>query len=304
MGKIAFVFAGQGAQSPGMGSALYRRSAAAHRLFGRASKIRPETVRQCLEGSAEELRETRVTQPCLYTVEMAAAAELSEAGISADMTAGFSLGELSALAYSGAISFEDGMRLVMKRGELMQEASEMHRTSMAAVLRLTDSQVSEICSRFKNVYPVNFNCPGQVTVSGDADEIEEFRAAVKEAGGRAVPLKVSGAFHSPFMAEAAESFETVLEDADFSAPGMPVYSNCTGDIYGDDIKASLSRQIDHPVRWERIIRNMIAAGADTFFELGPGNTLSGFIKRIDSSVRTFAVSDYEDISAVRAEVMQ
>ena len=303
MGKIAFVFAGQGAQTPGMGRTLYRRSAAAHRLFRRASAIRPETLRQCFDASAEELCETRVTQPCLYTVELAQAESLSEAGISADMTAGFSLGEISALAYSGAISFEEGMRLVMIRGELMQTASEMHRTSMAAVMRLSEEKIKELCSRFENVYPVNFNCPGQVSVSGDADEMTEFRAAVKAAGGMAVPIKVSGAFHSPFMSEAAETFGDVLDGAEFQKPSMPVYSNCTGEVYGSSIRASLRAQIDHPVRWEKIIRNMIAAGADTFLELGPGRTLSGFIKRIDGSVKTIALSDCEDFSAVRAEVI-
>ncbi|MGN0969099.1 MAG: ACP S-malonyltransferase, partial [Oscillospiraceae bacterium] len=198
MGKIAFVFAGQGAQFAGMGRDLYERSAAARQVFDRVDAIRPDTSAQCFEGTDAELKETKNTQPCMFAVEMAAAAALTDAGIRADMTAGFSLGELAALTYSGAADLETGFKLVWRRGEWMQKASEQEPTAMAAVLKLTNEQVEELCSQFKQVYPVNYNCPGQVSVSGAEAEMPAFSAAVKAAGGRAVPLKVRGAFHSPF----------------------------------------------------------------------------------------------------------
>lgn len=302
MAKVAFVFAGQGAQAPGMGFSFYQNSEASRDIFKKAENIRPGTETQCFDASEAELRETRNTQPCLYTVELAIAAALESAGICADMTAGFSLGEISALAYSGAISFEDGLGLVMSRGKFMHDAAEKHHTSMVAVLKLSNTEVEKICLSFSGIYPVNYNCPGQVSVSGATDEMRGFCAAVKAAGGRTVPLKVSGAFHSPFMAEAAKSFAGVLDKTVFSDPRIRLYSNYTGDFYGDNLKEILIPQIDHPVRWEQIVRNMMAAGVDTFLEIGPGKTLCGFIKRIDSSARAFSVAEYEDIQAVLTEV--
>lgn len=302
MGKIAFVFAGQGAQHPGMGKELAEISDAAAEVFKTADQIRPGTSAQCFEGTDEELKKTDNTQPCMYAVEMAAAAALTEKGIKADMTAGFSLGELAALTYSGAADLESGFRLVCKRGQLMQQAAEKQDASMAAVLKLTPEKVEEVCAGFENVYPVNYNCPGQISVSGDAAEMKAFRGAVKEAGGRAIPLKVSGAFHSPFMKEAGDAFAEEIEKFDFGKPGCALYSNCTGEEYGDDVKRSLSDQMCSPVRWEKIIRNMIDAGADTFIELGPGNTLAGFISKINSDVRVFSVEGKEDLETVVSEV--
>ena len=298
MGRIAFLFAGQGAQAPGMGKTLYESFDAAKQVFDKADVIRPGTSRQCFESSEEELKITSNTQPCMYTVEIAAAMVLKEAGIVADVAAGFSLGELSALTYAGAMDADLGLKLVSKRGELMQEAAQSHKTSMFAVVKLPNEEVERISAQFEHVYPVNYNCPGQVSVSGAEDEMKPFADAVKAAGGRALPIKVSGAFHSPYMDEAAASFKEVIEKAEFNRCSIPVYANCSGMPYGDDVTATLGKQINHPVRWEQTIRNMIADGIDTFVELGPGKTLSGFVKKISSDVSVYSVAEAEEAKAV------
>lgn len=303
MGKIAFVFAGQGAQAPGMGQGFYESSEAAKKVFEAANVVRPGTSEQCFNGTDEELQITKNTQPCLYTVEMAIAAAVNEAGIKADITAGFSLGELSALTYACVFSLEEGLKIVKARGELMQQAAEQHNTSMAAVMKLSEEAVVRICSEYEHVYPVNFNCPGQISVSGDADEMLSFADAVKEAGGRAKVLKVNGAFHSPYMTEAAQGFAQVIEPIEFKSASIPIYSDFTGVKYLDDnMKNTLSSQINNPVKWETIIRNMIAEGVDTFIELGPGKTLCGLIKRISTEVRLFNVAVPEDLEKLKAEL--
>lgn len=307
MGKIAFVFSGQGAQHTGMGLELCQQVPAAAEIFRRADALRAGTSKQCFEESDEVLSVTRNTQPCLFTMETAVAAALTETGIRADMAAGFSLGELSALAYAGMADFETMFGLVCKRGELMQEAAEQNPASMAAVVKLTAEQTEEICSGFREVYPVNFNCPGQVSVSGKAEEMNAFGQAVKAAGGRMIPLKVKGGFHSPFMKTAAEAFAGELAETAVKAPEIPVYANRTASPYPGagqetEIRELLGSQIVSPVQWEKTIRRMIADGADTFVEIGPGETLCGMIKRIDKNVRTFAVSDMAGLEAVKAEV--
>lgn len=302
MGKIAFLFAGQGAQAPGMGKTLYEEFEAARSVFDAADAIRPGTSAQCFDGTADELKITANTQPCMYVVEIAAAEVLSNAGIQADCAAGFSLGELSALTYAGAMSADTGLRLVMKRGALMQEASETQKTSMVAVVKLPNEEVERVAAQFEHIYPVNYNCPGQVSVSGAEDEMQSFADAIKTAGGRAIPVKVSGAFHSPYMDPAAESFKEVIADAEFGVCKKPVYANCTGRPYSEDVKDTLGLQINHPVRWEDTIRNMIADGVDTFIELGPGKTLSGFVKKISGDVRVFSVAEAADALAVINEL--
>lgn len=302
MGKVACVFPGQGAQYPGMGRDLCDISPAAAAVIRMADTIRPGTADQCFCGKEAELKETRITQPCLWAVEMAAAAALHEAGIRADLTAGFSLGELSALSYASVVDASTCFRLVCQRGQLMQQAAEAADTAMAAVVKLSNESVEEICSRFEMVYPVNYNCPGQVTVAGLKSSMPAFSDAVKEAKGRAIALNVSGGFHSPFMAEAAGEFGKILADVAFCKPAIPLYSNLTGLPYEGDMKTLLEKQICSPVRWETIIRNMIAAGADTFIEVGPGNVLQGLIGKIDKTVRVFGVSDAESLEKTVQEV--
>ena len=286
MGKIAFVFSGQGAQAPGMGLDLYERSPASRSVFDDLEKIRPGTLEQCFHGSEAELQETRSTQP----------------GFAPDMAAGFSLGELSALCCGGAMDAETAFRLTCRRGELMQRAAEACKTGMAAVVKLTNEEVEKLCAAFRQVWPVNYNCPGQVTVSGAEEEMAAFSAAVKAAGGRAIPLKVRGAFHSPIMAGAGEAFRQELAAAALREPSIPVYANLTGLPYGADVADTLGRQMCSPVRWEASVRGMIAAGADVFVELGPGKTLCGLIGKTDGSVRCFPVSEMKDIEALGKEL--
>ena len=299
MGKIAFVFSGQGDQHVGMGADLYENFAEFKSIFDAAEELRPGTISQCFEGDEAALSMTVNTQPCLFVYESAAAALLNASGIRADMAAGFSLGELSALGHAGALGFKEMLSLVMKRAELMQQASEEVKTQMAAVLKLDNDTVRELCSAYDSVYPVNFNCPGQVTVSGDAASMPDFMEKVKAAGGRAVPLKVSGAFHSPFMAKAAESFRKILRAESFGKLGLPVYANLTARPYGDDIAAVLGEQMSSPVLWEDTVRAMIDAGADTFIEIGPGATLSGMIKRISKEVETYSISSMDNFEKIK-----
>ena len=303
MGKIAFVFSGQGAQAPGMGKELYECSAAAKAVFDLCDSIRPGTSQQCFNGTKEELTVTANTQPDMFAVEVAAAKALLETGIVPDALAGFSLGEISALAFSGAVSLEDGFRLVCQRGQLMQDASNAVDSAMVAVVKLPPEKVEELAGQFDQVYPVNYNSPAQTVCAGLSASMEGFKAAVKEAGGRALPLKVSGAFHSPFMATAAEGLKQVLAPMSFGTPSYPLYSNVTAMPYEQgQFQDLLSRQVVSPVRWQTIVENMIAAGVDTFIEVGPGKTLTGLIGKINSDVKTLNVEDAESLRHTIEEV--
>lgn len=289
MGRVSFVFSGQGDQFPGMGRELYEKYSAATRVFELCDTLRPGTKSQCFEGSVEELKETKNTQPCLFAMAMAAWAVLTEKGIVPDAVAGFSLGEVCAATVAGCFDLESGFRLVCKRGELMQAESEKHDSAMAAVVRLSAEQVTELCRDFLGIWPVNFNGPGNTTVSGLAAQMPAFTAAVKAAGGRALPLKVRGAFHSPLMEPAAVAFALELDG--MKAPKIDLYSNVSGGLYGTDAVSLLSKQIASPVRWETIIRNMIADGVDTFVEIGPGRTLTNMIQKIDPNVTARTVAE-------------
>lgn len=302
MGKIAFVFPGQGAQFSGMGKSLFDNSPVAKDAFLRMDAVRAGTSAQCFHGEDGELSQTKNTQPCLFACELASAMTLAEAGIKADYLAGFSLGEVAALSFSGAVTLEDGMVLVTKRGELMDADAKKVDSAMLAVVKLPNETVEEICATFSATFPVNYNSPDQITVACIRDEMEAFSTAVRQHGGRALPLKVSGGFHSIFMADAAKAFGEELTKYTITPPKTPLYANLTGDVYGENIAQTLSAQICHPVRWETIVRNLIAQGVDTFIEVGPGKVLSGLIKKIDATVRCFEAGEFSQCEAIIKEL--
>ena len=295
MGRIAFVFSGQGDQFPGMGRDLYKAYPAARQVFDLCDSIRPGTIRQCFEGTENELKETRNTQPCLFAMELAAASLLTERGIRPEAVAGFSLGEVVAATYAGLVERETGFSLVCKRGELMQKAANALDTSMVAVVKLEAAKVRELCAAYSAVYPVNFNCPGQVSVAGRSEQMVHFAADVKAAGGRALPIKVKGGFHSPFMNGAAEAFGRELESVDFHTPAVALYSNKTAAPYEGSPADLLAQQICSPVLWEDLIRHMIASGIDIFVEIGPGKTLKNMIGKIDPTVKCYTTADLPTI---------
>ncbi len=277
-----------------MGKSLAEKSPAAARIFQMCDRLRPGTSQMCFEGSVMELQETKNTQPCLFAMELAAYEFLAEKGVQPDMAAGFSLGEVTAATAAGIFDYETGFQLVCLRGEFMQKEAEKFDTSMAAVLKLDEERVGALCSQFSHIYPVNYNCPGQITVSGLAEEMKSFSKLVKENGGRALPLKVKGAFHSPFMKEAAKVFHAALECTTIKPKQFPLYSDLTAMPYAENVPELLSEQITGPVYWEKLIRNMIADGADTFIEIGPGSTLCNMIRKIDAEVK---VCRFEELIA-------
>lgn len=298
MGKIAFVFSGQGAQYSGMGKELYEASPAAKAVYDMADSVREGTSKQCFEGTAEELCKTVNTQPCVFTADLAAAYALVEKGITPDCVAGFSLGEISALAFSKMLSDEEAFRLVCKRGELMDKAATENPGAMVAVMKIEPQKVEEVCSQFDKTYPVNYNSPAQTVVATTSETVEAFCEAVKNAGGRAKQLAVSGAFHSPFMADAAEGLGKYMENVNFSDPQIQIYSDYTAKPYEGDYKDLVKAQVENPVKWQTIVENMAADGVDTFIEVGVGKTLTGLIKRINPDVKAFKVETPADIEAI------
>ncbi len=302
MGKIAFVFSGQGAQFAGMGKSFYEKSKTVKELFNSAEAYRAGTLAQCFEGDADTLKRTQNTQPCLYLADIAAAISLDELGIKPEAVAGFSLGELPALAFAGAFSHLEGFKLACKRGEIMGEANEKVPAAMMAVLKLENETVEQLCKKYKNIFPVNYNSPGQLVVAGLKEELELFKQDVNEAKGKCMALPVGGAFHSPFMDEASRRFGEFLKDVKVVKPLITAYSNATAKPYGDDVKALLERQINSPVRWDTIISDMVGAGFDTFIETGAGNTLQKLIKRIAPEVNAYSVDNYESAVSLAKEI--
>ncbi len=281
----AYVFPGQGAQFVGMGKDLYDNVPAAKEMFDQANEILGFPITEIMfNGTDEQLKQTKVTQPAIFLHSVILAKALG-ADFAPDMTAGHSLGEFSALVAAGALGFEDGLTLVSKRAMAMQKACEQNPSTMAAILGLADDAVEALCASVEGVVvPANYNCPGQLVISGSNEAIEAACAKATEAGAkRALKLNVGGAFHSPLMEPARIELETAIEAAPFRKPVCPVYQNVDAKPYTDPdrIKANLIAQLTAPVRWTQIVQNMIADGADEFIELGPGAVLQGLIKKVN-----------------------
>ncbi len=287
----AFVFPGQGAQFVGMGKDLYEQNPEAKAYFEKANEILGFRITDILfNGTAEELKETKVTQPAIFLHSVILAKTMGE-DFRPDMVAGHSLGEFSALVAAGAMTFEDGLRLVSKRAMAMQKACEIRPSTMAAVLGLPDEKVEEICAQVTDevVVPANYNCPGQIVISGSVEGVDKACELLKEAGAkRALKLAVGGAFHSPLMEPAREELAKAIEGTTISRPVCPIYQNVTASAVTApaEIKKNLIAQLTAPVRWTQSVLNMTADGADYFMELGPGTVLQGLVKKISPNTTT------------------
>jgi len=294
MGKIAFVFSGQGAQYPGMGKDLYSHSEAFKKVMDLADE---KILDICFTGPAELLNETANTQPCVFLTGLGCAEALNENGVDCQAVAGFSIGELAALAYAKAFNYSDAYSTVLLRAQIMAFCAKENPGVMYAVIGTEEKIVFDLCKKVSNVYPVNFNCPGQIVVSMAAYSENDFLYLSDYYCLKTIKLNVSGAFHSPFMKKAEEALIVHMKDIKFTRPAIPVYSNLLSVPYGDDYEV-LCRQVSHPVLWEKSIRNMINDGFDTFIETGSKKVLTNMIKRTDKDVRVFNVYDVESLKEV------
>ncbi len=310
MRKTALLFAGQGAQTVGMGKDLAERFPTAQRLFAEANQaLGYDLATICFEGPEEELTKTEHAQPGIYLVSWVAYSLLREQcpGLQFQATAGLSLGEFTALSCGGALAFLDGLKLVRQRGRFMQEACEVTQGSMAAIIGLDEATAAQVCAK-TGVALANLNCPGQIVISGEADAITKACAEASLVGAkRALPLKVAGAYHSPLMASAQVKLEAALRETTVQAPNCMVISNVTGQPHGtaEQVREMLVRQVTGSVRWEDSMRYLLSQGFNRFIELGPGTALGGFMKRIDRSAQLLNVADVKSleqtIAALQAE---
>ena len=286
----AYIFPGQGAQFSGMGLDLYENSSLAQELFEKANDILGFSITDIMfEGSAEDLKQTNVTQPAIFLHSVILAKTLGES-FKPDMVAGHSLGEFSALVANGSLNFEDGLKLVSQRAQAMQKACELQPSTMAAVLGLEDAIVEKVCAKTEGiVVAANYNCPGQLVISGEVEAINRACESLKEEGARrALVLPVGGAFHSPLMEPAREELAAAIENTSLSKPNCPIYQNVTANAVTDEseIKANLISQLTAPVRWTQSVQQMLADGATHFTEVGPGKVLQGLVKKINREAQT------------------
>ncbi|MEN8118517.1 MAG: ACP S-malonyltransferase [Bacteroidota bacterium] len=292
----AFMFPGQGAQFPGMGKDLYENSTEAKALFEKANDILGFNITDIMfEGEVDDLKQTKVTQPAIFLHSVLLAKTLKD--FTPDMVAGHSLGEFSALVANGALNFEDGLKLVSQRAMAMQKACEIEPSTMAAIVGLGDEVVEEVCAEIEDVVvPANYNCMGQLVISGSVAGIDKACEVLTEKGAkRAIKLVVGGAFHSPFMEPAREELAAAIKATNFLNPVCPVYQNVNAQPVSDPavIKENLIAQLTAPVKWTQIVQNMIADGATSFTEIGPGKVLQGLVKKVDRSMETIGINSYE-----------
>jgi [acyl-carrier-protein] S-malonyltransferase len=292
----AYIFPGQGAQYPGMGKDLYQNSAKAKALFEKANEILGfEITKTMFEGTIDDLKETKVTQPAIFLHSVLLAKTIED--FAPDMVAGHSLGEFSALVANGALTFEDGLKLVYKRALAMQKACETEPSTMAAIVGLDDNIVEEVCASVEDVVvPANYNCPGQLVISGSFAGIDKACELLTAKGAkRALKLVVGGAFHSPLMEPAREELAAAIESTTFNKPVCPVYQNVNALPTSDPevIKQNLIAQLTAPVKWTQTVRNMISGGASSFTEIGPGTVLQGLVKKVDRNMITAGVNSYQ-----------
>ncbi len=303
MSKIAFIFPGQGAQVCGMGQEFYEQTETGKEVFDKASELLGFSVPELCFEKNDRLDLTEYTQPAMVTASIAMTKVFVEkTGITPSVTAGLSLGEYAAMAAAGVMSWEDAIATVRQRGILMQEAVPAGLGAMAAVLAMDAQKIEEVIAPIDGVQIANYNCPGQIVISGRKEAVAEASERLKEAGAkRVLPLNVSGPFHSSMLTEAGEKLGKVLENVEVHTPQIPYVANVTAEYVTDEkeVKQLLKKQVSSSVRWEQSIRRMIADGVDTFIEIGPGKTLTGFMKKIDRNVKALNIEKMEDIEKVK-----